>query len=52
MFVRAVWRQQKLVDLRPTPREIGAKSRRNISILGISPPDFPNMTRGLFDRQG
>ena len=52
MFVRAVWRVQRLVDLRPTSSEIGAFARRNVGILGISPPDFPKMTRALFDRQG
>ena len=52
MFVRAVWRQKGLIDVRCSTREIGAKSRRNIGILGILSPDFPKMTRGLFDRQG
>jgi hypothetical protein len=52
MFIRAVWQQKRLIDLRPPIRETGAKSMRNVSILGISAPDFPNMTRGLFDRQG
>jgi hypothetical protein len=51
MFIRAVWRQKDLVDLRRAIREIGAKSGRNIGILGISPADFSNMTRGLFDRR-
>jgi hypothetical protein len=52
MFVRAVWRQQPLVDPRPIQREIGAPPKRNVDILGVSAPDFPRMTRGLFDRQG
>jgi hypothetical protein len=51
MFVRAVWRHRRLVDVRPNPREIGAPPRRNVDILGVSRPDFANMTRGLFDRQ-
>jgi len=51
MFVRAVWRQQRLIDPRPTRREIGAPPRRNVDSLGISAPDFPKMTRSLFDRQ-
>jgi hypothetical protein len=52
MFIRAVWQQKRLIDPRSPTREIGAKSGRNIGILGISPPDFPRMTRGLFDRAG
>jgi len=52
MFIRAVWRQKPLFDLRAPIREIGAKSIRNVGILGISPPDFTKMTRGLFDPQG
>ncbi len=50
VFVRAVWRQQRLVDVRPNLREIGAPPKRNTDILGVSSPDFPRMTRGLFDR--
>jgi len=52
MFVRAVWRQERLVDVRPNPREVGAPPRRNTDILGVCRPDFAKMTRGLFDRQG
>lgn len=51
MFVRAVWRQERLVDVRPNRREIGAPPRRNTDILGTSHPDFARMTRSLFDRQ-
>jgi hypothetical protein len=50
MFVRAVWRQQRLVDIKQTLREIGAPPRRNADILGLSRPDFAQMTHGLFDR--
>ena len=50
MFVRAVWRQQRLVDIKQTLREIGAPPKRNADILGVSPSDFPKMTRSLFDR--
>lgn len=51
MFVRAVWRQQRLVDVRPTLREMGAPPKRNVDLLGHSRSDFPQMTRGLFDRR-
>jgi len=50
VFVRAVWRQQRLVDIKQTLREIGAPPKRNTDILGVSPSDFPKMTRSLFDR--
>jgi len=51
MFVRVVWRQQRLVDVRPTLREMGAPPKRNADLLGHLRSDFPQMTRGLFDRQ-
>jgi len=51
VFVRAVWRQQRLVDVRPTLREMGAPPKRNADLLGHSRSDFPQMTRGLFDRR-
>jgi hypothetical protein len=50
VFVRAIWRQQRLVDIKQTLREIGAPPKRNSDILGVSPSDFPKMTRSLFDR--
>jgi len=50
VFVRAIWRDKRLVDPRPTLREIGAPPKRNVDILGILPADFPRMTSGLFDR--
>jgi len=51
VFVRAIWRDKRLVDLRPTLREIGAPPKRNVDILGASSADFLRMTSGLFDRQ-
>jgi hypothetical protein len=50
MFVRAVWRLQRLVAIKQTLREMDVPSTRNAGILGISGPDFSNMTRSLFDR--
>ena len=50
MFVRAVWRSKRLVDLKQTLREIGAPSARDADLLGICGPDFAKMTRSLFDR--
>lgn len=48
MFVRAVWRNKRLVDLRQTLRETDVPTSRDA--LGVSGPDFQKMTRGLFDR--
>lgn len=50
MFVRAVWRIRRLVDLRQTLREFDIPSTRKADVLGITGPDFSKMTRGLFDR--
>jgi hypothetical protein len=51
MFVRAVWRVRRLVDIRQTLREMDVPTTRDADMLGISGPDFSRMTRGLFDRQ-
>ena len=48
MFVRAVWRNRRLIDPRQTLREHDVPTTRDA--LGISGPDFQKMTRGLFDR--
>jgi hypothetical protein len=49
MFIRAVWRLRRLVDLKQTLRELEVPTTREE--LGLSGPDFQNMTRGLFDRR-
>jgi hypothetical protein len=51
MFVRAVWRLKRLVDIKQTLREMEVPSTRNADLLGVSGPDFSKMTRGLFDRR-
>ncbi|HWA18017.1 MAG TPA: hypothetical protein VG757_03400 [Devosia sp.] len=51
MFVRAVWRLKRLIDLKQALREMDVPSSRNADLLGISGPDFSKMTRGLFDRE-
>lgn len=48
MFVRAVWRRKRLVDIKQTLRELDVPTTRDA--LGLSGPDFQKMTRGLFDR--
>ena len=48
MFVRAVWRIKRLVDIKQTLRETEVPTTRDA--LGLSRADFPQMTRGLFDR--
>jgi hypothetical protein len=50
MFVRAVWRVRRLVDIKQTLRELDVPSTRQADNLGISSADFPKMTRSLFDR--
>lgn len=50
MFVRAVWRIKRLVDLRQALREMDVPTTRDADNLGLSGPDFSKMTRGLFDR--
>ena len=48
MFVRAVWRLHRLVDIKQKLRETDVPTTRDA--LGISGTDFQKMTRGLFDR--
>jgi len=50
MFVRAVWRLKRFVDIKQTLREMDVPSTRDADILGISGPDFTRMTKSLFDR--
>ena len=50
MFIRAVWRLKRLVDIKQTLREMDVPCTRDADILGISGPDFSQMTRSLFDR--
>lgn len=49
MFVRAVWRVRRLIDVKQTLREMEVPTTREA--LGLSGPDFQKMTRGLFDRR-
>jgi hypothetical protein len=49
MFVRAVWRLRRLVDIKQTLREMDVPTTREA--LGLSGPDFQSMTRSLFDRR-
>jgi hypothetical protein len=50
MFVRAVWRLRRLVDVKQQLREMDVPTTRDAYFLGLSGPDFSKMTRGLFDR--
>jgi hypothetical protein len=47
MFVRAVWRSKRLVDLKQGHRETDGPSTRDG--LGLSASDFKKMTQGLFE---
>jgi len=50
MFVRAVWRLKRLVDVRQTLKEMDVPVQRDSDVLGLSGPNFSKMTKGLFDR--
>jgi hypothetical protein len=50
MFVRAVWRNQRLVDIKQTLREMEVPTARDAVVFGTLAKDFSKMTRGLFDR--
>lgn len=50
MFVRAVWRSKRLIDIKQALREMDVPSPRDVDLLGLCAPDFQKMTRGLFDR--
>jgi hypothetical protein len=50
MFVRAVWRDRRLVAIGRTLRDRDVPTTRDADMLGVSAPDFDRMTRGLFDR--
>ena len=50
MFVRAVWRVKRLVDIKRALREMDVPTTRDADMLGVTGPDFSKMTRGLFDR--
>lgn len=48
MFVRAVWRVRRAMDLPQTLREMDVPSSRKDDVLGLCGPDFSQMARGLF----
>ncbi|MDR3472683.1 MAG: hypothetical protein P4M09_13520 [Devosia sp.] len=50
MFVRAVWRDKRLFDVKQTLREVEFPPAKDAILLGRIGKDFPQMTRGLFDR--
>ena len=50
MFVRAVWRDKRLIDVKQSRREMELPSIGDAVLLGRMGKDFPQMTRGLFDR--
>jgi hypothetical protein len=52
MFVRAVWRNKRLVDIRKIAREMDGPSTRDAGLLGIAAPNFGTMTQPLFNRLG
>lgn len=50
MFVRAIWRARRLIDIKQGLREIDVPATRDADLLGLSAPDFAKMTQSLFDR--
>jgi len=50
MFVRAVWRSKRLIDIKQALRETDVPSTRDADLLGLRAPDFARLTHGLFDR--
>ena len=50
MFVRAVWRNNRLVAVKQSTREMELPTARDAVLFGATAKDFPKMTRGLFDR--
>jgi len=48
MFVRAVWRCKRLVDVKQTLRQMDGPITRDA--LSLSGGDFQKLTSGLFDR--
>jgi hypothetical protein len=50
MFIRAVWRNQRLIPVKQTLREMELPTARDAVLFGLAAKDFPKMTRGLFDR--
>jgi hypothetical protein len=50
MFVRAVWRTRRLIDIKQNLRELDVPTTRQAENLGIAGAEFSKMTRGLFDR--
>ena len=50
MFVRAVWRVKRLVDIKQALREMEVPTTRDADVLGLAGSDFSKMTRGLFDK--
>ena len=50
MFVRAVWRDKRLIDVKQSLREVELPQVKDAILLGRIGKDFSQMTRGLFDR--
>ena len=50
MFIRAVWRMRRLVDVKQTMREMDVPTTRDANVLGLCGPEFSKMTKSLFDR--
>lgn len=50
MFVRTIWRLQRMFDVGTSLREMDIPADRSSDILGLGGVDFSAMTDGQFDR--
>jgi len=50
MFVRTVWRLQRMFDVAGALREMDIPADRSSDVLGLGGVDFSAMTDGQFDR--
>lgn len=50
MFIRAIWRFKRMLNVPQHLREMQAPGNRDFDALGQTGADFTQMTKGLFDR--
>jgi hypothetical protein len=50
MFVRAVWRTNRLLEPKPNQLPTVVRIIRETNTIGICAPNFVQMTKSLFDR--
>ena len=50
MFIRAVWRDKRLIGAKQVARQNEVPTIRDAVLFGTGSKDFAKMTHGLFDR--